>query len=108
MRHQFPNFLYLLFLSTAKEVVLTDGDPANVEQIRKTLYHNTFSTKLITASLLHWDGYASANLEGRFDQVIAADVVYDSGVFDSLIKTVSKVFKNVLNNLISSGINRKI
>jgi predicted nicotinamide N-methyase len=85
-------FRFYFFVS-AKEVVLTDGDPVNLQGLRKSLINNNFRTEAVGTALLRWDCKTVLDGENKFDIVIAADVVYDSCVSEPLLETVSKLLK---------------
>ncbi|CAL8129231.1 unnamed protein product [Orchesella dallaii] len=80
--------------TSADYVVLTDGDEENVEQINRSLQLNNIAERKCVAKLLRWEERKDkSEFEGKFDIVIAADVVYHQSYFDCLLKTVSFLLK---------------
>lgn len=78
----------------ADKIVLTDGDEVNVEEVNDSIKRNSVPADTCYATTLRWGKLGSkTEFKGYFDYVIAADVVYESSIFDSLLETVDFVLK---------------
>lgn len=83
-----------MFKFLAKQVVLTDGDEVNVEEVSFSIELNQVAADLCHATTLRWGEISEKpELQSYFDFVIAADVVYEPSIFPSLLETLAFVLK---------------
>ena len=80
----------------AQEIVLSDGDAKNVENISKSLELNVWETKNVSVVILKWGqlNKLDSHLESKFDIIIASDIIYNSSnTHLLLIDTISKLLQ---------------
>lgn len=74
--------------------MLTDGNDINVDEVTQSIEGNNIPADICQAVTLRWGKLNwPVGMEGYFDIVIAADVVYESSIFTSLLETLAYVLK---------------
>ena len=84
--------------SDAAAVDLTDGDPAVVATLQRTIAHNDaacFGSTQVSARLLEWEVATPEPLsdDEKYDVIIAADTVYQKESHAALLSTIRRLLK---------------
>lgn len=72
-------------------IKMTDCNELVINQLKKNVEINKLDSKEVSISYLNWKDEIKENFS--YDYIIAADVIYDISILDSLLKTSSSLLK---------------
>uniref|UniRef100_A0A0N5C861 FAM86 domain-containing protein n=1 Tax=Strongyloides papillosus TaxID=174720 RepID=A0A0N5C861_STREA len=77
---------------------MTDCNELVIKQLMRNVEINKLDCKEVSVSYLNWKD--EINEVSNYDYIIAADVIYDTSILDSLLKTVSVLLKETSSTFI--------
>lgn len=84
--------LSLVKFGNPNKVILTDGSPSVMKNLKLNIKINFENQEKIEDKLLPWENIQTIEVES-VDLIVAADVVYDISVFEDLTNTIIAIFK---------------